>query len=386
MNRDEIATIEKPLNPSHSQIFTSVVQGKIALHSSLDGLQFYDIQNAKLIKDFTKSVYGNNTLKHIRLGCGQGDFLKQPPFDISLDSRYVVSTLTYQKIALWDMRKVELIGVFGDGQKTISNVTITADNRYIFCSTFSYFDDDSTPCTIEMYDVESSLLVYSFEIDEPYAKVVLLRTTPDNLYLIAILAGGILLKWDIEVLELVERKGIACHEYDIFSPTISLDGSLVLYGLGRNTWYESIESIEINDINLGRRVENIKYQLSAVYRTFLTINISENNRYVDVYGNNIHIFCWDRVDKTFLYDSKINNFEREKYEDPILNSKIAPNGKYRVNIYKDEKRGLSIWDMEDNSELYRLLVAENNNSLIIDVSENEFIVDGENELVYEGRI
>ena len=381
MKNLEVSDINKIFNSRKDSIFTTVAQNKVAIHSKIKGLQLYELNSTKLFKNFTKFVYGNNTLDHVRLGCGQGDYEVKPPLDISLDSRYLVSTISYQRIALWDMREVELVGLFGDGERTISCVTLAPDNQYIFAATFNYEDEHMMFPTIEMYDVESSLLVYSFEIEKEYASVVLLRVTPNGRYLIVVLSGGTLLKWDIETLELIENRGISCHEYDIYTPTISVDGSLILYALSRDEWNPKIDSIEIVDVATGSRIESIPY--GKEYRKFLSIKISEENRYVHLYMDNLELFCWDRVDKIFTYQIKVN--ELEDRNNTWMNSSVfAPNSRYRVNLYNyGKKGGLSVCSMENSREIYRLFVAENENTLVIDLEENEFMVDGEDEVVLQ---
>lgn len=84
----------------------------------------------------------------------------------------------------------------------------------------------------------------------------------------------------------------------------------------------------------------------------------------------------------FINPSKAHYLSNENYNNIMIRSLIAPNRNYRVNIYEDEKRGLSIWNLE-NEELYRLFVAENNNAVIVDIEENEVIVDGGDEVVLQ---
>lgn len=364
-----------------SFILTSLVQKKIAVHTKLNGLQLYDIENGKLLKDFSKSVYSNQTLKHVRFGCAYNAFLGQPPLDISFNSRYLVTGLNTQKVALWEMQNVELLGTFGNGEKSISAVGISADNKYVFSAGFKYVDESMTEASIEMYEVESSLLVYSFEINEQYVSVICLRVTPDGRYLIALLSGAKVMKWDMESLELLESRGISCHEYDIYAPTMSWDGSLIMYALDRGTsWSKQISSIEIVDVSTGSRIEKIDYKIDWGSRKFLSIEISADNRYVRQYADNLELFCWDRVEKVFLHDSQIHCLDGDS-DNVMIRSVIAPNRNYRVNIYENEKRGLSVWSLEENQELYRLLVAENDNALILDMEENEVMVDGENEVL-----
>ena len=364
-------------------LFTRLAHEKIVIYTKLNGLQMYDMKSAKLLKNFTKSVYSNQNLTHVRLGCGQRDFLTRPPLNISLDSRYLLSALATQQIALWDMRKIELIGTFGEGKKSISAVGITSDNKYLFSAGFNYVDEYIAESSIEMYEVESALLVYRFEIDKEYVSVVSLGVTPDGRYIIALLSGGMVMKWDIESLELVESKGISCHEYDIYAPTMSCDASLVMYALDRSSsWDREISSIEIVDIATGNRLENIEYQAKVDSHVFLTIEISTDNRYVTLYADNLKLFCWDRVDKLFIYKSKSEDLSDKNNTNRMIRSVIAPNQKYRVNIYEDEKQGLSIWNLEQE-ELYRLFVAENDNALIIDVEESKAMVDGGDEILLQ---
>ncbi len=384
MNELEVTSIASlELKREDRVLFTRLTHEQIVIYTKLNGLQMYNMKSAKLLKNFTKSIYSNQNLTHVRLGCGEGGFLKRPPLNISLDSRYLLSVLTTQQIALWDMREVELIGTFGEGKKSVSAVTITADNRYLFSACFHYVDEYMTETSIEMYEVESSMLLYSFEIDKEYVSVVSMRVTPDGRYLVAILSGGTVMRWDIESLELVESRGISCHEYDIYAPTMSWDGSLVMYALDRDrSWNRKISSIEIVDIATGNRLENIEYQINEHSHEFLTIEISTDNRYVTLYSNNLKLFCWDREERVFLYKSKTQYLSDENYYDDMIRSVVAPNGKYRVNIYVDEKQGLSIWNLEEE-ELYRLFVAENDNALIIDIEESEAMVDGGDEVLLQ---
>jgi len=382
-NLELLSVIDLNFQGDGNTIFTSLIREKIIIHTALNGLQMYNIENATLIQEFTKSVYSHKTLTHVDFGCGARSFARQPPLDISSNSRYLVSALNIQKIALWDMRKIELIGTFGNGEKSISAVSITDDSKYVFSAGFKYVNGYITESSIEMYEVESSLLVYSFEIDKDELMVVGLRVTPDGCFLLALLTGGSIMKWDIESLELVESRGISCHEYDIYAPTISGDSSLLLYALDKSgDWSSKITSIEIVDIATGRRVDNIEYKMSLNSNAFLTIEISQDNRYVRLYSDNLERFCWDRVDKVFISPSKGHYLSNENYNNIMIRSLIAPNRNYRVNIYEDEKRGLSIWNLE-NEELYRLFVAENNNAVIVDIEENEVIVDGGDEVVLQ---
>ena len=384
MNELEVTSIASlELKREDRVLFTRLTHEQIVIYTKLNGLQMYNIKSTKLLKEFTKSIYSNQNLTHVRLGCGHGGFLKRPPLNISLDSRYLLSVLTTQQIALWDMREVELIGTFGEGKKSVSAVTITADNRYLFSASSNYVHETMTETSIEMYEVESSMLLYSFEIDKEYVSVVSMRVTPDGRYLVAILSGGMVMRWDIESLELVESRGISCHEYDIYAPTMSWDGSLVMYALDRDrSWNRKISSIEIVDIATGNRLENIEYHINEHSHKFLTIEISTDNRYVTLYSNNLKLFCWDREERVFLYKSKTQYLSDENYYDDMIRSVVAPNGKYRVNIYVDEKKGLSIWNLEEE-ELYRLFVAENDNALIIDMEESKAMVDGGDEVLLQ---
>jgi len=378
-----VRIIEKESHSPHHPILTSVVNQKIAIQSTSSGLQLYDTDATQAPKEFTKLLYDNNSTHFSYMGCGYGLHYLLLPLDISFDSRYVVVNLSYQKIALWDMRKVELVGIYGEGDGYRVAVTLSADNRYIFSATYHEVDEDEKSF-IEMYEVESSLLLYRFEIDIKYHKVVLLRVTPDNRYLIAILQGGTLMKWDIENLELVESRGIACHEYEIYAPTLSPDGSFLMYALDRSQSWSSdkVTSIEIVDLATGSRVESIKYTISTNSNALLTLDMSRDNRYVILYANNSKRFCWDREEKNFIPNSKIHIQQNyHDFSNDMVRSIVAPNRKYRVNIYNDEKRGLSVVGMPENRELYRLFVAEDRNALILDVEESEVMIDAEDEVL-----
>jgi WD40 repeat protein len=377
-----VSTIDIASSSKSRAILSSLAKERVAIHTPLHGLELFDIKSTKCTKSFTKSVYGNQTLKHLQFGCGDRAFVQQPPLEISHDSRYVVSALSTQQIALWDMRSVELVSRLGNADKFVSAVTITPDNRYIFSASFNYVDEYISEPSIEIYDVESSELLYVFEIDKKDTTVLLLRITPDGRYLIALLLGGLVMKWDIEKLELVESRGISCHEYDIYAPTISWDGSLLMYALDResSSWSRTIGSIEIVDMVSGNRIEKIEYKITLESIAFLTIEISKDNRYVSLYADNLKLFCWDRVEKIFIYDSKVHHLNNE-YNTTMIRSILAPNRNYRVNIYDDEKLGLSVWSMDEATELYRLFVAEKSSSLIIDVEEQEIMVDGEDEVL-----
>jgi len=379
-----IRTIEKESHSLHHPLLTSVFNQKLAIQSTSSGLQLYDIDTMQPPKEFNKLLYDNSVVPfyYSSMGCGYGLHYLLLPLDISFDSRYVVVNVSYEKIALWDMRKVELVGLYGEGDGYRVALTLSADNRYIFSAIYQENGEDEKS-SIEMYEVESSLLLYRFEIEVKHLKVVLLRVTPDNHYLIAILQTGILMKWDLESLALVESRGVACHEYDIYAPTLSPDGSLLMYALDRSDSWSSdkVTTIEIVDLETGSRVENIKYTISTNSNALLTLEMSRNNRYVTLYANNSKRFCWDREEQIFMPDSNIYVPDSPEFSSNMIRSMVAPNQNYRVNIYSDERVGLSIVGLPENQELYRLFVAENNNSLVVDVEEDKLIVDGEDEVL-----
>ncbi len=376
-----VNSIEKKMHSLHHPLLTSVVKQKIAIQSTSSGLQLYDINGTQPFKEFTKFVYSNHFAFSSYEGCGYGLHYLLIPLDISFDSRYVVVNQSYQKIALWDMQKVELLGLYGEGEGYRVAVTLSADNNYIFSAIVKEEGEDEIS-SIEMYDVESSLLLYRFEIEVKNRKVVLLRVTPDNQYLIAIVQGGTLMKWDIERLELVESRGIACHEYTIYSPTLSADGSLLMYALDRSDgWSPKVTSIEIVDLATGNRLDNIEYTIAMNDGKLLTLEMSKDNRYVILYANSSKCFYWDRVEKNFMPNSKIYVSNHHDFSNDMVRSIVAPNGKYRVNIYHDGKQGLSVVGLPENRELYRLFVAENGNALILDIEESKVMVDGEDEVL-----
>ncbi|NOZ91473.1 MAG: WD40 repeat domain-containing protein [Epsilonproteobacteria bacterium] len=378
-----IRSIEKTSHSPHYPFLTSVLNQKIAIHSTSSGLQLYDMDITHPPKEFTKLLYDNGVVPfyYSSMGCGYGFHYLLLPLDISFDSRYVVVNVSYEKIALWDMRKVELVGLYGEGNGDWGAVTISADNRYIFSATYHEVDEDKKSF-IEMYEVESSLLLYRFEIDIKYCNVVLLRVTPNNRYLIAILQGGTLMKWDIESLELVESREVASLEYDIYAPTLSPDGSFLMYALNRSGgWSPKVTSIELVDLETGSRVESINYTINTNSNALLTLEMSRDNRYVTLYANNSKCFCWDREEQEFMPDSKMDTPSELDFTTNMIRSMVAPNQNYRVNIYADERVGLSIVGLPESQELYRLFVAENGNALMVDIEKSEIMVDGEDEVL-----
>ena len=365
LDTKEEKEIEKPTQHLHYPLMTAHNNSQLVIQSIKDGMQVYDLETSLLEKNFFNLLYGYNNLNGLNLGCGSNSSVALLPLAISADSNYFLTVTSYQQIILWNIKEKKVETIFIEDEEAIGKVTITPNNEYVIASTINLFEKNDFVVTVNIYDVESSLKIASFEIEEKYLNIVLLRVTPDNKYLILILEGGFYLKFDLDRMEYVEKKQISCHEYDTFAHTISLDGSLIAYGMKKN-WENTIETIELYDNVKNKRMQNIKYfRKNGGYDSLFSIVISEDNRYIEFYANKRNLFCWDREKELFLDKPNEESKGEVGREGRIRSFQIAPNKRYGIYLYEDESKGLLLWNLEKKELIDRLMIFENQETLLV---------------------